>query len=122
MGYSYQAELNKLAPAIREFVEKNNQLQDLIKEQKLDAEEITMEVETEKGERQPLPTKEFLFWSDVARVAAESTLKKLNKKRQLTIRINEKDLMLLKVKSSELGMPYQTLLQSIIHQHVTKKE
>ncbi len=122
MGYSYQAELNKLAPAIREFVEKNNQLQDLIKEQKLDAEEITMEVETEKGERQPLPTKEFLFWSDVARVAAESTLKKLNKKRQLTIRINEKDLMLLKVKSSELGMPYQTLLQSIIHQYVTKKE
>ena len=122
MGYSYQAELNKLAPAIREFVEKNNQLQDLIKEQKLDAEEITMEVETEKGERQPLPTKEFLFWSDVARVAAESTLKKLNKKRQLTIRINEKDLMLLKVKSSELGMPYQTLLQSIIPQHVTKKE
>ncbi len=79
-------------------------------------------VETEKGERQPLPTKEFLFWSDVARVAAESTLKKLNKKRQLTIRINEKDLMLLKVKSSELGMPYQTLLQSIIHQYVTKKE
>jgi len=122
MVYTYQTELRKLAPEIREFVENDNDLQLWIQEHQLDAEEITLEVEMEKGEWQPVSTKEMLYWKDVAKVAAQNTLKKLNAKKQLTIRINEQDLQLLKEKSLKLGMPYQTLMQSIIHQWVTKEQ
>ena len=44
----------------------------------------------------------------------------LNKTKNINIRLSEKDLLKAKVKATETGIPYQTLLSSIIHQYVNK--
>ncbi|MFC1670743.1 antitoxin [Spirochaetota bacterium] len=46
--------------------------------------------------------------------AAKATTGKTN---HISIRISEKDLMKLKAKSIESGIPYQTLIGSLIHQY-----
>ena len=43
------------------------------------------------------------------------------KKRRINIRLSEKDLANLKAKSLEEGMPYQTLVGSIIHKYIYGK-
>ena len=45
----------------------------------------------------------------------------LNKTKNINIRIPEFDMLMLKRKSVELNIPYQTLLSSLIHQYVTEK-
>jgi predicted DNA binding CopG/RHH family protein len=42
----------------------------------------------------------------------------LNKSRNINIRLSEKDLLKLKAKAVETGIPYQTLVSSILHQYV----
>lgn len=44
----------------------------------------------------------------------------LDKKRNINIRLSERDLHRLKVKAIEEGIPYQTLATSILHKAVTK--
>lgn len=39
----------------------------------------------------------------------------LNKNKNINIRISEKDLLKLKARASEMGIPYQTLATSILH-------
>jgi hypothetical protein len=43
------------------------------------------------------------------------------KTRHISIRLSEKDLLLIREKAAELGMPYQTLIGSILHQYVDGK-
>jgi predicted DNA binding CopG/RHH family protein len=50
--------------------------------------------------------------------AARATLAK---NRHISIRLSEKDLMRLRAKASELGIPYQTLIGSILHQYAEGK-
>ena len=52
-----------------------------------------------------------------ARMAANNFLKKT---KNVNIRIPEFDLLMLKRRSAELNIPYQTILSSLIHQYVTK--
>jgi len=53
-----------------------------------------------------------------ARMAAKNYL---NKTKNINIRIPEFDMLMLKRKSAELNIPYQTILSSLIHQYVTEK-
>ncbi|MEA3456427.1 MAG: hypothetical protein U9R26_07945 [Campylobacterota bacterium] len=53
-----------------------------------------------------------------ARLAAKNFL---NKTKNINIRIPEFDMLMLKRKSAELNIPYQTILSSLIHQYVTEK-
>ncbi len=43
------------------------------------------------------------------------------KKRRINIRMSEKDFIDIKIKSLEEGIPYQTLISSIIHKYVSGK-
>jgi predicted DNA binding CopG/RHH family protein len=43
------------------------------------------------------------------------------KNKRINIRLSEKDLVNLKAKSLEEGMPYQTLVASIIHKYISGK-
>ena len=52
--------------------------------------------------------------------AAKATLK-ARKNKSVTIRISEEDLHKLKVKANHKGIPYQTLLTSLIHQYNDNK-
>jgi predicted DNA binding CopG/RHH family protein len=47
---------------------------------------------------------------------AKNTMKKDKK---INIRISSKDLEMIKTTAVELGLPYQTLVSSILHQYVT---
>jgi len=53
-----------------------------------------------------------------AKNAAKNFLKK---SKNVNIRIPEFDMLILKRKSAELNIPYQTILSSLIHQYVTNK-
>ncbi len=58
---------------------------------------------------------------DQAKVDATAAAKNtLNKTKNINIRLSEKDLLKAKAKASETGIPYQTLISSIIHQFVNK--
>ena len=43
----------------------------------------------------------------------------LQKKRNINIRISEADLLKVKAKASQKGIPYQTMITSLIHQYST---
>lgn len=43
-----------------------------------------------------------------------------NKTRNINIRLSERDLQKVRVKAAEEGIPYQTLVASVIHKYVTK--
>ncbi len=45
----------------------------------------------------------------------------LNKVRNINIRLSEADIAILKRKSVETNIPYQTLVSSLIHQYATDK-
>ena len=46
---------------------------------------------------------------------------KYNKRKAINIKVLESDLEKLKAKALEEGMPYQTLLNSVIHKYVSDK-
>ena len=51
----------------------------------------------------------------------ESTKQSFSKRLRVNVRITDFDLNKLKAKAIEEGMPYQTLIGSILHQYVTGK-
>jgi predicted DNA binding CopG/RHH family protein len=52
------------------------------------------------------------FWKEAARGTLNA------KRRRISISIPERDLALLKTRAAEQGMPYQTLINSILHRYV----
>ena len=52
------------------------------------------------------------FWRDAARNTLDG------KRRRISILIPERDLARLKTRAAEEGLPYQTLINSIIHKYV----
>ncbi|MCC2610224.1 DNA-binding protein [Neorhizobium sp. Rsf11] len=53
------------------------------------------------------------FWREAARNMIEG------KRQRISISIPERDLARLKAKALEMGMPYQTLINSILHKYVS---
>ena len=82
----------------------------------LDEQERDIRDAIEKDELVPVPdedaSKEILIRAARATIA---------KNRHISIRLSEKDLMRLRAKALELGMPYQTLIGSILHQYAEGK-
>ena len=52
------------------------------------------------------------FWAEIARNTLDG------KRKRISISIPERDLRKLKVRAAEEGMPYQTLINSILHKYV----
>ena len=48
-------------------------------------------------------------------------IKKANEKKNISLRVNSQDLDLLRLRAEHEGIPYQTLLSSIIHKFVTEQ-
>ena len=55
--------------------------------------------------------------SKIAKI--ERIIQKANKKKNISLRLNSQDLDQLKLKAEKEGIPYQTLISSIIHKFVT---
>jgi len=51
----------------------------------------------------------------------QSIIKKANEKKNISLRVNSQDLDLLKIRAEHEGIPYQTLLSSVIHKFVTEQ-
>jgi predicted DNA binding CopG/RHH family protein len=55
------------------------------------------------------------YWKQLA----ENTL--ASRRKRISISVPELDLMKLKTRAAEEGMPYQTLINSILHKYVTQR-
>ena len=62
------------------------------------------------------PTKNLAGWKTLLSKAASETLAK---DQRMNIRISQNDLDGIKLRAVEEGLPYQTLVTSIIHKYVT---
>lgn len=51
----------------------------------------------------------------------EAILERSRKTKNINIRISESDLTQLKLKAEEEGMPYQTLITSVLHKYITDR-
>lgn len=85
-----------------------------MKKYRLDKEEQEILDAIERGEWKSIkPTKaELARYAEVAR----STLRK---DQRMNIRISKADLQGIKAKAAEEGLPYQTLVASVIHKYVS---
>ena len=81
---------------------------------KLDREEKALLESVEAGEWESIPDLEKEI--QISEQYARATFKK---DKRLNIRISKHDLDALKVKALEQGMPYQTLVSSILHKYTT---
>jgi predicted DNA binding CopG/RHH family protein len=79
----------------------------------LTKEEQDIERAVLKGEY--VPVSSFLSEKKKLEAAAEYTLEKT---RTISIRMTEKNLMKIKAVAAREGLPYQTLITSILHKHV----
>jgi len=64
---------------------------------------------------------QFVPVSPDEQAEVEAILSAVNKTRNINIRISEYDLEKVKGKSAEEGIPYQTLISSVIHKYVSGK-
>jgi predicted DNA binding CopG/RHH family protein len=78
-----------------------------------DKEEEEMVKDFERGEYVRVGTREESqkFWQ----AAVRNTLKK----KPITVRVQEQDIERIKVKALEQGIPYQTLVSSILHRYAS---
>ena len=83
----------------------------------LTKEEENMLADVEGGVYVPVKGKERTRLMQMAVSAAKATL---DRTKNINIRISERDLQKLKGKAAEQGLPYQTLIASIIHQFNNK--
>lgn len=63
----------------------------------------------------------FVPLSESEKTEAETILNAANKTKNINIRISAYDIEKVKQRSMEEGIPYQTLISSIIHKYVTGK-
>ena len=84
-------------------------------------EELNFFEEIEAGNYTPMPKKELEEAKKYYQKVAENTIKKMTRKKSLNLRIYENDIPSIKALALEKGLPYQTLLASIIHQVATRQ-
>ncbi len=53
--------------------------------------------------------------------AARYTLAKLKKEKRVTIRVDKNDLQKIQTRAVEKGIPYQTIIASLLHQYAEEK-
>ena len=63
----------------------------------------------------------FVPLSDAEKTEVEAIIDTANKNRNINIRISAYDIERIKERSKEEGIPYQTLISSVIHKYITGK-
>ena len=83
-----------------------------------DEEELKLLQEIEKGvwESKPLSKEEKEHYAQSA-----AYTKSLQEKRQTTIRFSVNDLAIVKARAKEMGIGYQNLIQTLVHQYAHNK-
>jgi predicted DNA binding CopG/RHH family protein len=86
----------------------------MTKKNNMDAEEQALLAAYERGEFRPVKNMK----AEMAKMQAAAA-NYLRKNARINIRLAESDLLMLKRKAAEEGMPYQTLIASILHKFVS---
>lgn len=81
----------------------------------LDKEEKELIAEIDRNEWQPVADEKRKELLEVSKTAGTNTR---NKTERMNIRVSESDMLRLKAKAIEKGIPYQTLLTELIHEYV----
>ncbi len=79
----------------------------------LDQEEKDLMESVERGEWQPV--KNIAEEKEKAMLAARNTLKK---DKRINLRLTQKDYYQIQIKAIEEGIPYQTLISSLVHKYL----
>ena len=53
--------------------------------------------------------------------SAKETLRLLEAKKQISIKLKEKDLLIIKQKAKEISIPYQNIIQALVHNYAVGK-
>ncbi len=64
---------------------------------------------------------EYNSVSSKKRKRIENIIKKSVEKKNISLRVNSQDLNILKIRAEREGIPYQTLISSILHKFVTEQ-
>lgn len=87
---------------------------------RLDPEEKQMLASLERGEWKPIPKNEEIKMRKNVQQAAANYLRR-KKEERISIRVFREDLKELKARAKDEGLPYQTLVTSILHKYTTGK-
>ena len=71
-------------------------------------------LETQEPER-------VAFDNDTLRVMAKDTLEYLNEKKQISINLKRADLDFIKQRANDIGISYQSIIQSLVHNYSINK-
>ena len=82
-----------------------------------DDEEKELMDEIDRGEWIPVTAEKRRELLELSKNAAIESQKKVSR---MNIRLTENDMLKLKVKAMERGLPYQTLVTELIHEYVAK--
>ncbi len=80
-----------------------------------------LENDIDNGTYEPMPQKELETQKKYYQDIALNTIEKMTRKKSLNLRVFEEDIANIKAIALEKGLPYQTLLASVIHQVATKQ-
>jgi len=61
------------------------------------------------------------FDNEVLKAMAKDTLDYLNEKKQISINLKRADLDFIKQRANDIGISYQSIIQSLIHNYRTNK-
>lgn len=84
-------------------------------------------IKLNQDEKDILQSVENEEWNSIENLEAEKKRFKkyakatFKKDKRINIRISERDLVSLQMKALEEGLPYQTLISSILHKYITGK-
>ena len=81
----------------------------------------SLESDVEEGNYTPISTEKLQEQKKLYRQIAENTIDKKTRKKSINIRIYEDDIEKIKAQALEQGLPYQTLISSIIHRLALKQ-
>ena len=77
--------------------------------------EIMEAIENDEYEPHPISEKEMKELQDAAR----RKLEELDVKKQISLKIRESDLRTIKQKAKEVSIPYQNIIQALVHKYAT---
>lgn len=80
-----------------------------------------LEKDVDSASYEPLDKKELANKKSFFKEVALNTIKKKTKKKSLNIRLFEDDIEKIKAIALEQGLPYQTLISSVIHKLALKQ-
>lgn len=82
---------------------------------------VALESDVDAGNYTPLLSEKLEAEKDFFETVAMNTIEKKTKKKSLNIRLFEDDIEKIKVIALEKGIPYQTLISSVIHKLALKQ-